>query len=545
NYKPLQILIGLAVFISFSGLFIPLMDPDAGIYASISRTMAEKNDYVNLYFHDMDWLDKPHFPFWVTALFFEIFGFHTWVYKLPGILFTMLGAGYTYLFAKKYYNKTIALWAAFILLTSIHIIVSNNDVRAEPFLTGLIIASIYHFSNSISRKLNIQLVIACLFAACAVMTKGIFTLIPIGGAVAGELLIKKNWKELFHWRWIVAAIFITLFISPELYCLWIQFDQHPEKVVFGSTGVSGVQFFLWDSQFGRFFNTGPIKGKGDYLFYLHTLLWAILPWSLIMYAALFTKLKKGLQKVKTEQPEWFTISGSLLTLLVFSLSAFQLPHYSNIVFPLLAIICAHFIWQITQTDRKVFGTIQYILCVLLLVLAVGLAILYRPPISLLFVILLMVMLGLALLLKLHKKESPYTPYLRSGFVILVVALFLNISFYPALMKYQSGNIAAAYINKNYPEEAIARIGAYIPSGEFYLKEHTYGATLEEVVNGSFKNINLFYLTEQDLNDLKTRNIQFNILQTFDEFHVTQLSLKFLNPKTREKELKKTYLIRIN
>jgi len=29
NYKSLQILIGLAVLINFSGLFIPLMDPDA------------------------------------------------------------------------------------------------------------------------------------------------------------------------------------------------------------------------------------------------------------------------------------------------------------------------------------------------------------------------------------------------------------------------------------------------------------------------------------------------------------------------------------
>jgi 4-amino-4-deoxy-L-arabinose transferase-like glycosyltransferase len=172
----------------------------------------------------------------------------------------------------------------FILLTAEHIIISNNDVRAEPFLTGLIMASIFHFSKSLTKKTGWHIVAASFFAACAVMTKGPFTLIPIGGAIAGELIIKKNWKQLFHWKWIVSGLMIVLFIIPEIYCLWYQFDIHPEKVVFGKTGVSGVRFFFWDSQFGRFLNTGSIKGKGDPSFFLHTLLWAFLPWSLIMYA---------------------------------------------------------------------------------------------------------------------------------------------------------------------------------------------------------------------------------------------------------------------
>ena len=544
NYKPLQILIGLAVLVNFSGLFVTIMDPDANLYASIAKTMAENNDYVNLYFRGIDWLDKPHFPFWITALFFEVFGFQTWVYKLPGVLSTMLGAWYTYLFAKKYYNKTIALWAVFILLTSIHIIVSNNDVRAEPFLTGLIIASVYHFSNSISKKIGIHFVIACLFAACAVMTKGLFTLIPIGGAVVGELIIKKKWRELFHWRWIAAVTLITIFILPELYCLWLQFDQHPEKIVFGTTEVSGIQFFLWDSQFGRFFNTGPIKGKGDYLFFLHTILWAMLPWSLIMYAALFTKLKNGFRKIKTEYNEWFTVCGSLLTLLIFSLSSFQLPHYSNIVFPFLAIICAHFIWNLVKSGKKIFAVIQHILSVLILILLIALVIIYKPSINLLFVFLLIAMLFLALLLRLHKNESPYTPYYRSGFIISAVALFLNLSFYPSLLKYQSSTVAAYYINNKYPGKSVARIGSFMPSGEFYLKESTYETSFEELTNGRFKKASLFYITEQDINELKTRDIRFDILQTFDGFNITMLNLKFLNKKTRKEELKKTYLIQL-
>ena len=145
EYKWLYFFIGLAVLVNFSGLFVPLMDPDAGVYASVSKNMVLRDNYWELYFQGNDWLDKPHFPFWITAAFFKLFGIHTWSYKLPGILFVFLGAYYTYRFAKQLYNETIALWAVFILLTAEHIIISNNDVRAEPFLTGLIIAAAWHF----------------------------------------------------------------------------------------------------------------------------------------------------------------------------------------------------------------------------------------------------------------------------------------------------------------------------------------------------------------------------------------------------------------
>jgi len=484
--KWLYLFIGLAVLVNFSGLFVPLMDPDAGVYASVTKNMVLRNDYLSLWFQDNDWLDKPHFPFWITALFFKIFGIHDWSYKLPGILFVMLGAYYTYLFAKQHYNKNIALWSVFILLSASHIIVSNNDVRAEPFLTGLIIAAIYHFSNSFSKNLSWHLVAACFFTACAIMTKGVFTIIPIAGAVAGELIIKQNWKQLFHWRWIIALILVAIFISPELYALWYQFDTHPEKTFFGNTHVSGIKFFLWDSQFGRFFNTGPIKGKGDPSFFLHTLLWAFLPWCLIMYAAFYSKIKTGLKKIKSEFNEWFTISGSLLALFVFSMSRFQLPYYANIIFPLLAILCANFIWQQMQSGKKTFPIVQLVITIIVLALGTSLFIFYKPEANLFVIILFVLLLLFTLFLgKIINARKLYISLLQSGLAVLTVTLFMNLVFYPDLLKYQSGNEAAFYLNKNYPGSQIRRFGSYIPSGEFYLNQHMVITNIEAVNKGEF------------------------------------------------------------
>lgn len=544
-HRTLYWLIVLAVLISFSGLFIPLMDPDAGVYASISKTMAQNGDYVNLYFQGVDWLDKPHFPFWVTAFFFKVFGFHTWSYKLPGILFMLIAARYTYLFAKKYYNDTIALWSSLLLLTALHVIISNNDVRAEPFLAGLIIASVYHFSNALDKRPGRQLVAACFFAGCAVMTKGIFTLIPIGGAVAGELIINKRWKELFHWKWALAALLIVFFITPELYCLWKQFDTHPEKTVLGNNDVSGIKFFLWDSQFGRFFNTGPIKGKGDKLFFLHTLLWAFLPWAFIMYVSLFTKIRNRARKVKEQFNEWFTLSGSLLTLLMFSFSGFQLPHYTNIIFPFLSVLTAGFIHRQVTGNKNVFGKIQSVLNILLLVLAAGLLVFYKPALNIFFIIAGAGLLAFFFLLpKVFGPQGLYLPYLRSAIAILFVAVFMNLSFYPDLLQYQSGNKAAAYMNKNFPGEPLGRLGIYFPSGEFYLHQPVYGTDAAAVAGKQFNRARFLFVTEDELKQLQAAGVSVEVAKEFNEFHVTMLTLKFINPQTRYKELRKTFLVRL-
>jgi hypothetical protein len=45
--KAIYIFAGFAVLVNFTGLFNTLMGPDAILYASISKTMVLKNDYVD------------------------------------------------------------------------------------------------------------------------------------------------------------------------------------------------------------------------------------------------------------------------------------------------------------------------------------------------------------------------------------------------------------------------------------------------------------------------------------------------------------------
>src|SRR5436190_13297238 len=173
----------LEVFVSFSGIAVPFFSNDPALYAAISKTMVQQNDFINLYVYGVDWLDKPHFPFWMAAFSFKIFGICEWSYRLPALLFILLGALYTYLLAKKLYDRSVAQIAVLVLLSAQHLLMSDTDVRAEPYLLALIVGAVYHFYNLFQRFSIPDLLLGSLCAGCAVMTKGIFALVPIGTAV--------------------------------------------------------------------------------------------------------------------------------------------------------------------------------------------------------------------------------------------------------------------------------------------------------------------------------------------------------------------------
>ncbi|ASU32992.1 ArnT family glycosyltransferase [Mucilaginibacter xinganensis] len=537
--KLLYLFTGLAILINFSGLLIPIQSPDAAIYALISKTMVQRNDFVQLIYHGADWLDKPHFPFWITALSFKVFGFTTWAYKLPGILFLMMGAYYTYLFAKALYTRQIALWSVLILLTAQHIVLSNNDVRAEPYLTGLIIAAVYHFYRAHTSNSFWQLLAGCAFTACAIMTKGMFALVPIGGAIVGQLTITRQWKALFNVRWLVAVILILVLILPELWCLYRQFDLHPEKVIFGKTGVSGIRFFFWDSQFGRFFNTGPIKGHGDPFFFLHTALWAFLPWSFIMFAAVFQLIKKGIKY--PQGIEWYCISGALLTFLLFSASAFQLPHYLNIVFPFFAIITAQYLnYAAGKNTLKAITITQTIVIALMLLLIAALHYFFRPVVFSVFTALTLLLL-LALLLfqtRLISIGGYQKIAVRTLLVSFVVNLYLNLSFYPSLMRYQTSSKAAVWINKHNPQSlpVAAEIDDAAAPFEFYSDKPVAAFNAANIKPGVPGKPFLLYTTAAQLQSLNTKGLHTKTVATFERYFVTRLKLSFINKKTRAQEL---------
>jgi hypothetical protein len=135
------------------------------------------------------------------------------------------------------------------------------------------------------------------------------------------------------------------------------------------------------------------------------------------------------------------------------------------------------------------------------------------------------------------------PYIASGLAMLWAVLFLNLAFYPALLKYQSGNQLAFYVNKYYPSASIGRFGFYMPSGEFYLQKHMIKTDTADIQSGT-RAPDLLFLSEDELSSLRSAQIRHEVIKVFEEFHVTMLTLKFLDPARRNDQLKPLYLVRL-
>ena len=541
-------LVAVGVLLNATGLLPPIMEPDGALYACIAKTMAQSGDFVNLYAVGTDWLDKPHFPFWVTALSFRVFGVNTFAYKFPALLFFLGGVIYTYQFARLTHSKLVAQVAALVLLTAFHGVLSNSDVRAEPYLTGLIIGAVYHFWKSSpadpsGRRGRLHLLLGSLLTGCALMTKGVFVFVPIGAGLVLHWLLTGHWRELLRLRWYAAIVLSFLFTLPEIYCLYQQFDLHPEKVIFGQTGVSGVRFFFWDSQFGRFFNTGPIKGEGDKLFFVHTLLWAFLPWSLLLYAGV-GKTLVGLIKKQLLLSEYVSLGSGLATFALFSLSGFQLPHYLNIVFPFFAILTAWFLVSLRPENLRRWIIGQTVIGVLLIGLSAALLLLVRSS-----------GLGWALggvaaitleAFFVFRTNSLSSLMGRMVGSALVLAITLNGFLYPTFLQYQAGLTAARYANAQ-PNLAnkptiLYEPGTGVGGGSFWTYEFYSHAPTVYARSDSALRVQLrrgpqpIFTSAEYADSLATRGFGIRRLAVFPYYHVSQLTYDFLNPDTRSQTL---------
>src|ERR1700744_1811868 len=194
-----------AILVNAGGLLIPILEPDGALYATIAKTIARSGDFVNLRVDGKDWLDKPHFPFWMAGLSFRFFGANAFAYKFPALLFWAAGAWYTWRLALSLYGKPVAQLSTLIYVSAAHLVISNNDVRAEPYLTGLIIGSVYHFyktsrlpaprtGNHRSIRPWFHLLAGSVLAAAALMTKGPFVLLTIAAGFLPYWIITKEWN---------------------------------------------------------------------------------------------------------------------------------------------------------------------------------------------------------------------------------------------------------------------------------------------------------------------------------------------------------------
>jgi 4-amino-4-deoxy-L-arabinose transferase-like glycosyltransferase len=538
-YKILFTLLGLVYII---GLFVPLMDADSAHHANIALHMYLTGDYVSLVDQAGDYLDKPHLHFWLCAFSYKVFGVTTFAYKFPSFLFTIFGIYSTYRLGKYLYNAEVGKLAALILASSFAFILANNDVRMDAILTSCIVFSIWQLVAFIQNKKLLNIAGAAVGLALGFSTKGHIAVFVPAVAALFYIIYKKEWKLFLNWNWFLLLVLFGILIVPVVYCYYLQFNLHPEKMVRGKVHLNGVKFILLNQSVERFSGGMGNDAKHDYFFFLHSFLWAFAPWSILAYMAIAGRIKSFLHR----KDEWLTPAVFLIMVVVVSLSGFKLPHYLNVVFPTTAVLVAAFLFQGKENVKwiKTIFLIQLTLVGLLLLLSAVINAWAFPVKS------IWIVAGVVLLLAVvfyFIKSATYSRLQKAVAVSVAAMAFsfflLNSNFYPQLLKYQGGKeLADSVKGKTNPNDVYFWKNTFSSSFNFY-SGSLYKRFADSVLQPG-KKIWLVY-DKRSEEEIKQAGYQLGLRFSVLDYEITKLDIKFVNPATRESQCSEMVIAELN
>jgi 4-amino-4-deoxy-L-arabinose transferase-like glycosyltransferase len=532
------------------GLFIDLMDVDASQYATIAMELVQHGNWLQLHYRFADYLDKPPLLFWTSALSLRLFGLHVWAYKLPSMLAAGAGIYAVYRFCLLHYARATARNAAFILASCVGAVLMCNDVRTDAMLTGMTACAVWQSAEYLRFGRTRNVLLLGVFTGLALLTKGPIGLVMPTFAIGAHLLLRRDWRGMLQWRWLLALAVTAVVIAPMCWGLYQQFDLHPEKVVNGATGVSGLRFFFWDQSFGRITGSSSWKNDTTYLTFVHVYLWVFLPWTLLFGAALW---RRGVELVRAGfaiavGDEGFSIGGFALTFVALSLSHYKLPHYIFITLPWAAVLVAR--WLAAPSRSRPPWIAQYVLFALLAAVVVWLLRgVFPPGATVVWEVAVILFADLAW----QCVRRPFPPdrdllVQRSVLAAIATLFVVNYHFYPNLLPYQSTTLAPRIAREaGVPLERTAVFNQYSPSLDFYSGRTLPAFGTAAAVRDSAAAGAAFWLFTDSAGKarLDSASVTYSTIAEMPHFEVALLTGTFLNAKTRSLALHPTYLLKIS
>ncbi len=313
-----------AAFFQFLGKF-PLMEPDEGRYSEIPREMLERGDFVTPLLNYVKYFEKPPLHYWLNVISMRVFGENEFATRLPGALCGLLTVLFTYHVGRKLFGRREGLMAALILGSSTGFLLQGRINLTDMTLTFCMSASIGCFllaSRPDERRKGLYYYLFYLFAALAVLAKGLIGLVLPGGVIFLYMLVCRRWSLMREMR-LLTGIPLFLAVSAPWFVLVSQ--RNPEF----------FQFFFIREHFQRFLT--KVHGRYQSIwFFIPILLLTMLPWSFFVPQALIQAWRE--RKEKGGDVLVYLILWAGFIFLFFSKSNSKLIPYILPVFAPLALL---------------------------------------------------------------------------------------------------------------------------------------------------------------------------------------------------------------
>jgi 4-amino-4-deoxy-L-arabinose transferase-like glycosyltransferase len=530
---------GGVLLIYIFNLFIDVMDIDAAQYASISMEMLQEKNFLHVYHHGLDYLDKPPLLFWLSSGSMALFGINTFAYKLPSLLLTVLGLYSTYRFTCLYYSRKTGIYAALILATTQALFQITNDLRTDTNLLVFVIFSVWQLSLFVRNNGWTNLLLGFVGVAFAMMAKGPIGLVTVAIALGFDFLVRKEWKLIFNWKWLIGLAVVAILLIPLTWGLYTQFDLHPEKSAYGIDSPSGVRFFYWTQSFGRITGESQWDNGAGFFFFFHSILWDFQPWILYLILGTGAAIRSFFTKdADKKRKEYITLGGFLIVFLALSLSRFKLPHYVFVTFPFGAVLAADYLLKMKGKWALWY---QGFFNLLFSVVAILGYTLIFPTGNVLGLTIVIVLIITSWYLFFKLKDLSSRIFMGTIVIILGFNFTLATHFYPNLLKFQAGSTVGKIVKeKGLANNEFNWYKVHDHSMDFYS-----GRITPDVVEEGLSELDpgvRVYTNKEGLNYINSNNLPFTIEKELLEFPVTRLNFQFLFENTRAATIDTNYLM---
>ena len=345
KHKNLFTIIGLfAVFylIFFHNIAsYALMDIDETRYVLMSRDMLKSGDFMTLYLNGEYFFEKPPLYFWIECLSFKLFGtVNEFSARFPAALCGMATSFLVYFCGRKIVSEKYGIVSSIVLATCLEYTILAKYAILDIFLCTFVAFSVFSYFMTLFAQENNKKYfwwLFYIFSALAVMAKGVpGAAIPFGTAFFVSIYT-RTFKEIFKPLNILPGIVLFLLITLPWHIIMLK--THP----------AFYHEYIVKHHLQRFLNSEELGRKQPWYYFLITVTWGIVPWTLSVFATAGAKLKKLKSpnlNPSSENPKLFleiNIIAAVFTLFFFSSSSTKLITYILPIYPFMACIIGY-IW---------------------------------------------------------------------------------------------------------------------------------------------------------------------------------------------------------
>ncbi len=325
----LLIILSGIILISTCGIYYPMESSDAR-YLEIARKMYLTGDYIHPNLLNIHHYHKPPITYIVTALGYEIFGINPFGGRFFLQISILIEIYLVYQLANIILNsKKSAIYSAYIFSSFILVLSASRSLTTDSFLSLFALSSIiFWLIYDRDREKYIYLYLFVLSLALGFLTKGpVVFIVPFTFIAIYRYFYKKDRR---YRREHIFATILFILVGGSWY-FYLIYQNH-----------TFLDYFTLKQTVERFASRAFHRDEPFYYYWLLTPLMG-LPWLGVLPYLL---KKSSLQKI-----DKVLIITILLVMIFFSLAHSKRILYILPLMPLFAILVAHLLEQIKESDR--------------------------------------------------------------------------------------------------------------------------------------------------------------------------------------------------